>query len=336
LKGETVDWRSLYAGKTMRRVPLPGYPFSRTRHWADKRNDTPVAGDAMVASSPGAPKFTNELPDWHADFYQRQPYLQEHKVFNDEVLLGVTYPSLALEAVRANSAIHDANRIQRVVFHSPLSFSADEHARVTIHMKRNGSGGVDFESTHHISGLAGPEKSSSGTISSTDRPATVIDLPPLVRGLSSGYGKQDVYALLRAQGVDYQGSLASVEKVLVGENHAVSMIYASDDLYRNTANYFLHPVWLDAAIVSAKFAFIHDPSALYIPFSVNDVVIYRQPDSRSYCVIKRSLLNEQILKCDVAVCNHLGEVAIDAHGIVCKRILVNTPWKKTRQRMESA
>ncbi|MDX2939093.1 beta-ketoacyl synthase N-terminal-like domain-containing protein [Streptomyces ipomoeae] len=35
LSGESVDWSVLHRGRAPRRVPLPGYPFERERHWVD-------------------------------------------------------------------------------------------------------------------------------------------------------------------------------------------------------------------------------------------------------------------------------------------------------------
>ena len=35
LRGIEPDWRALHGGVGRRRIPLPPYPFQRTRHWAD-------------------------------------------------------------------------------------------------------------------------------------------------------------------------------------------------------------------------------------------------------------------------------------------------------------
>ncbi|MFJ2773113.1 type I polyketide synthase [Streptomyces sp. NPDC087300] len=46
--GESVDWAAYHEGESVRRVPLPGHPFDRTRHWIE-----PHGGAAPVAQAAG-------------------------------------------------------------------------------------------------------------------------------------------------------------------------------------------------------------------------------------------------------------------------------------------
>ena len=39
--GEEVSFERLFAGETRRRIPLPGYPFQRRRHWVEPRRQAP-------------------------------------------------------------------------------------------------------------------------------------------------------------------------------------------------------------------------------------------------------------------------------------------------------
>jgi amino acid adenylation domain-containing protein len=55
--GSAIDWRGLHAGGQRRRVPLPTYPFERSRHWIDAPDEgRPLAAgtppDAIAAASP--------------------------------------------------------------------------------------------------------------------------------------------------------------------------------------------------------------------------------------------------------------------------------------------
>src|SRR6185436_7864948 len=47
LVGVTPDWAAFHQGESLRRVPLPTYPWERRRYWID----APAEGEA-----PGAPK----------------------------------------------------------------------------------------------------------------------------------------------------------------------------------------------------------------------------------------------------------------------------------------
>lgn len=64
LAGVTVDWAGFYAEEARRRVPLPGYPFERQRHWVEPGRLLPVTDDRPA---PRAAASKRPLADW---FYQ--------------------------------------------------------------------------------------------------------------------------------------------------------------------------------------------------------------------------------------------------------------------------
>ena len=43
IAGVSLDWSAIHPGGQRRRVPLPTYPFERTRHWVDRAPQAAVA-----------------------------------------------------------------------------------------------------------------------------------------------------------------------------------------------------------------------------------------------------------------------------------------------------
>jgi amino acid adenylation domain-containing protein len=65
LAGGRLDWGAFHAGLQRRRVPLPGYPFRKRRHWIE-------AG--RTADSAGMPERKELIADWfYAPSWQRTP-----------------------------------------------------------------------------------------------------------------------------------------------------------------------------------------------------------------------------------------------------------------------
>ncbi|MEV7775551.1 SDR family NAD(P)-dependent oxidoreductase, partial [Kitasatospora sp. NPDC086791] len=54
-QGAEPDARQLFAGEQPRPVPLPGYPFARTRHWPAKRAAAPAAAAPVAAAAAVVP-----------------------------------------------------------------------------------------------------------------------------------------------------------------------------------------------------------------------------------------------------------------------------------------
>jgi len=53
--GTPVDFRAFFRGEQRRRIALPGYAFSRDRHWLDRSAATPPAGGGQRAAGPSDP-----------------------------------------------------------------------------------------------------------------------------------------------------------------------------------------------------------------------------------------------------------------------------------------
>ncbi|HEX3758844.1 MAG TPA: amino acid adenylation domain-containing protein, partial [Kofleriaceae bacterium] len=58
--GAAIDWAGYRGGERRRRVPLPGYPFQRQRHWVDAPAAATVAPAALAVAVP-APRLENPI-----------------------------------------------------------------------------------------------------------------------------------------------------------------------------------------------------------------------------------------------------------------------------------
>ena len=320
LSGEVVDWSTLYIDQRVKRMSLPGYSFSNKSYWVEKKSFKPTANVNFDKQN-----YTENLIN--KDFNQGEAYLAGHKVFGDEVLLGVTYPSMAIEFSRNNSNGANINSVKNVVFHEPLVLEKNNSARVVVSYTGKDKG-IDFKTYFQVKGSHETKLSSVGRLTSGQLSNDVLPISALMNKIASVHQQNEVYKLLRDQGVDYSGSLLTLHRVLLGENVAIGEIELRDDLINSTSDYQLHPVWLDSAIVCGKFAFLKDQDALYIPLSIDQITFKTRPSRKSYCVVKKTLLNEQILKFDVSICDRWGTVSVEAKGMSCKRVLSQGQWSK--------
>ncbi len=330
LAGATPDWHQLYQGKTITRVSLPGYSFKKTRHWVDASINTKIEPIFSHQQSPAPTPMSRASSDiiYHQDFMYGESYLRDHKVFDDEVLLGVTYASMAIEATHKQQF----NRIQRLLFINPLALYTGEGARVSIH--KNAAN--EFRATYTVSDNPEHKVAATGLLASVINEKKFI--APHIKSLQfkKSLSQQQVYATLRAQGVDYSNSLLGVKQLLVDSNIALGKVEVNQQLLDSTPNYYLHPIWLDAAVVCAKAAFLDNTSSTYIPFSFNDIVIHEPPSHSSFCYVQLVKVNEQIFMCNAQLCDAQGAVQIDIQGMVCKRIRLEEEMQFTSAKQEPA
>ncbi len=62
VNGATIDWAGLHEGESLRRVPLPTYPFERQRHWVDAPAATTAVADS--ADSAASVERREAVDDW--------------------------------------------------------------------------------------------------------------------------------------------------------------------------------------------------------------------------------------------------------------------------------
>ncbi len=128
--GLKISFEALFAGESRRRIPLPGYPFQRQRHWVEAaRRRRSSAGHPLLGvlheSPRGELQFETEMdasdPAW----------LNDHRVYGQVITPGALYATMAVSALRAErdgqrSSV--ANRpvgnltVEDLQLHSPMAF----------------------------------------------------------------------------------------------------------------------------------------------------------------------------------------------------------------------
>lgn len=116
-KGMAVDW---HASPPARRVHLPGYPFSRDRHWVTPRTETaaaaapqtPARSHPLLDGRPGSARFSVLIQG-------DEPFATSHATGTDRVLLGLFLPELARAAAEraGGQAVHG---LKHLVWGAPV------------------------------------------------------------------------------------------------------------------------------------------------------------------------------------------------------------------------
>ncbi|MEV5647452.1 type I polyketide synthase [Nocardia sp. NPDC052254] len=121
--GVAVDWRSLFAGRSLHRVSLPTYAFARQRYWLE-----PLDVD-VTATMFEHPIITGVVPLAGKDEWlftgrvslRTHPWLADHTVFGSVVLPGTGF----VELVSAAGARLGAECVEELLLEAPLLLEDD-------------------------------------------------------------------------------------------------------------------------------------------------------------------------------------------------------------------
>ncbi|MER6911898.1 SDR family NAD(P)-dependent oxidoreductase [Streptomyces sp. NPDC000594] len=250
VRGASVDFARQYEGEARRRVPLPTYPFEKTRHWAKPmrtrvqgfggtRPPHPLLG-AEISRSETAVVFEGTLSvDTHW-------VLADHRIDHHAVVPGTTYLEMARAAF---AAVENApgTRFENVFFLTPLAVEETEAVTVRTRLER-AAGGWSFQVMSgrggdwvtHVEGRVGPFDGAA--------PEAPVDLDAERRAATEVV---DPYIAETDTGVFQFGPRWDSVRGLwtqESEGRALALLRLPEGVDAETAVYGLHPAKLDNAV----------------------------------------------------------------------------------------
>ncbi|MGN2638098.1 type I polyketide synthase [Nocardia takedensis] len=247
--GIEIDWRSLFAGRAVRRVALPTYAFDHERYWAvgEKIGDLGELGLARTghpllraALRPGGGAGRVWTGGWSA---ARQGWLADHVVFGEVVVSGTTMVELAAAA----GAETGCPLVSELMLEAPLVIPEDATVGVQLSVDEPDDAGaraftlhtsLDHEQwTRHASGTLSPETAAPPEEHrDTWPPAGATEIP------AAGW-----YEPLAERGFGYGPAFQGLRSLWQhGED-----LYAEIRTSAPTKGYAIHPALFDAAFHGA-------------------------------------------------------------------------------------
>ncbi|MEV7244331.1 SDR family NAD(P)-dependent oxidoreductase [Streptomyces sp. NPDC093248] len=315
VSGVTVDWDLVDRMRpgTLRRIPLPTYPFERVRHWLD----TGPAAAGAPAPRPGpATPLRVRVPaqrvperaaapaasrEWRRRLAADEPVLRDHVVGGRPILPGTGHLDLVAEA------------------HGALTGRALTDVRWMAPLALSGSGSGDDVSValdgdgYEVRGPDGTARSRGRVGDAQDAPAA-LDVAELRARLDAGPDGDAFYRLLTDQGLPYGPFFRRVREVWTGDEEVLGRIGAVD----GDADHALHPGVLDAALhtVAALMA-RHRPegSTPMLPFAADRVDVLGQVPVTGWSYVRRTGTDRY----DVLLCDDAGAARVRFTGLTYRR-----------------
>ena len=291
--GLPVRFEGLFAGETRRRIPLPGYPFQRQRHWleAPKRrrggDGHPLLG-VRHESARGEISFETEVlpsdPAW----------LDDHRVFGWVVAPGALYGAMAATAALAEGG---AAVVEDLQLHNPLVFreqgsedGAEGNGRkmqvVLDPCGQAASRGVQLfskesngEWTLHAEGRV-----PSGA--AAPQPVTRVDLDSLKAGMLP-LEAVDYYRARAETGIELGPSFRTLGRLWARPGEALGEVSFPEALGRNGLD--VHPLVLDGCfqVVGAARGLAGSQGATtYLPFGCERLWLAGPLPERVVCHVR--------------------------------------------------
>lgn len=326
-QGYDGDWTKLFAPGEAAFIPLPAYPFAKTRYWI------PSAGDLRPArlhpllhedtATTAEPRFTSV-------FTGEEHFLKDHVVDSNRILPGVAYLEMVREAMQRTYnktrsqtfEVHFKNVVWTVPF-----IAAGQPVKLHVSLSGSGTAPTSFE-------VYTQDESRKRTVHSQ---GTAILQPPAERPVHDvdalkdrcrlhTFKKTTFYALLHKTGFEYGPSHQAIEQLHVGQEEALARL--SLPLPGIEDAYTLHPGYMDAALQASMAWLMMDAEAgrqpkMLLPFSLQELRTFARCNAPAYAIVrysKGSGAHSKVQQLDIDLCDDTGKVCVSMTGY-CGRLL---------------
>ncbi|UED87559.1 type I polyketide synthase [Streptomyces profundus] len=278
-----VEWDAAALNDTGRFVPLPGYPWQRTRHWL-----TPATAPAEQAAA--HPLLGEPVPGvagalaWEGPLsLDRHAYLRDHRVQDAVIVPGTAH--LELITAAAGSAIGAGPlSLSQVRYHRALFLDEDgptPSVRVTL---AEGPPGV-----WRARILTRDEGSDDGWLLHTEAearrlagapPSGLDDLATVRERCPEQQRGAEFYPWHAARGNQWNGAFRAIERVWRRDGEALAELSCPASIRADVESHHFHPALLDAsghAMAAARAATAPGEEGVFVLGGIEEFQLYRRP-----------------------------------------------------------
>ncbi len=256
--GKDIAWDGFDADYRRLRLPLPTYPFERSRFWFDLPDTLAAHRGATTTVDHGHP-VTRSVADSPYPTVQATlspespPYLAEHQVQGSVVVPGALYVELMLDAAAGAGGGADVAvpAIDDVEFARALFLPVGSSQTIQAIVSPNGTGGHGIQV--YSRPVAGNDK---WTLRATASLGGMVAMEADVGGLdeieqakarcTTTLDPAEFYSYMSRLGLGYRGAFKGIRELARRRGEAVALIEAPESIRANLGRYHIHPALLDA------------------------------------------------------------------------------------------
>jgi acyl transferase domain-containing protein/surfactin synthase thioesterase subunit/acyl carrier protein len=246
--GHNINWTAVHADSSLRRIPLPTYPFQRKRHWIeDNTSHAQTPGNSTEQPHPLLGKLINSTTkelSYEARYgVQHAGYFSDHRVEGAVVL-----PTAAeLEAATAVGRLHFGTprvSFDSAMHHQAMSFAngEDRLVRVSVTPMKFDRASFTLASTA-AEGSENWQTHMTGTLRRADVPFSAQEVRARCQQTLS---VANLYERMGKLGLDYGPHFRGIREVHFSQDEALTHVRLPDGLA--DTRYAMHPAFLDACL----------------------------------------------------------------------------------------
>lgn len=272
--GETIQWKQFYQNKKRNRIPVPGYPFAKTKYWVqipeNKVNSLSVSKTTRLHPLIDTNISTLHYQEYQKTFYSSDSIVSQHIVNGQRILPGAAHLEMARMALRlaTESVVHT---IGNVYWLSPIC--VDKECNIYIQTIPN-STAIEYQ----IYSFHEEEKQIHSKGIMQNQPFHVdMDVVELLIECNQEVNTNQLYDEFDALKVSYGKDLRTMKKAYINHDSTCGYTKLEFSGYDSSWNpeYVLNPILLDGIFQSTAILIRDYSEKAYVPFCMKGMNLIR-------------------------------------------------------------
>ncbi len=254
---------------------LPKYAFDHTRAYGWGQ------GVEMAAAQP--PDDPGAAEGWRVVYRHDEPFLRDHTLGGNQVLIGVAHASLAIDAYFQRFPAEEAVLLQQLAFIKPVEVGVSQQAEVEVRQESSAQPGA-FKVRFRLNTDADWQDTASGRLQPSERVFGHQDLAAMKAGCQA---VTDLRSLYEAGEPYFQvgPSFRTIQQLFCGTGMALAEVNLAAAIQAQARSYHLHPLLSYSAFSAlvpllAPAGFGH----AFLPFGIKSLE-FRQANGLERCWI---------------------------------------------------
>ncbi|MBY9081324.1 SDR family NAD(P)-dependent oxidoreductase [Paenibacillus sp. HN-1] len=317
VNGLPLDWDCLYTGPRPGRVHLPTYPFAKEYCWVSELHNE-AAGvqntGGAASSQPGGVNST--VPEIYAF---DEPYLQDHKVGGEPVLIGMTHASLAINAFFGAYPSENNVHLHGLHFIKPVEIKKGQHAEIVIESLQS-KALADFRVVYRYGHDGKWDVTAKGSLGRSSYEGSMINIGELQSTLEELKGFEHIYCDNPA--IQVGDTFKNISRIYAGNDRVLARVDLTQALREDQHAYAMHPLLVYNAFQAVvPLLGRHDMKDGFLPFGINDIFFQKTGRLESFWIlVQLRKFSGELLIFDTDVMNDESQVIAHFSGCSSKRL----------------
>jgi polyketide synthase PksN len=248
-----------------------------------------------------------------------EPYLRDHTVYNEQVLIGATHGSLAMNAFFRIFPQQNNVHLHRLSFIKPIAVKKDQRVEVSVEPVQKGST-MDFQVRYRYAASATWDLAATGNLQQASFESRKIDIENIKDSLEELHHFNLIYTSNPAVGLG--DSFKTITHIFTGKDQVLARIVLSQATREENHDYVLHPLIINSAFQAVNSLLGKaDMKDGFLPFGIKDIYCQKNGRLEQCWLLVRLVKNSgEMIFFDAEVINDESQVVANCSGCSMKRL----------------